>query len=87
MANFLEWLKIKRSKNRQDIFMEQLKSHAGNQIWDLTDSDVAWKDTNNSGRILMHHKRKSLLRDRQHQQMHLPIKYSVNTHMQQNPLG
>ena len=25
MAKFLEWLKVKRSKNRQDVYMEQLQ--------------------------------------------------------------
>ena len=59
-AKILDWLKVKRSKNRQDVYMEQLKNHAGKQIWDLTDWDVVeyltWKDTNSSGRTLVHHK-------------------------------
>ena len=61
MVKFIEWLKVKSSKNRQDVYIAQLKSKAGKQIWDLAEYNKVpystWKDTNNSGRTFVHHQK------------------------------
>lgn len=50
---FLEHLMLKRTKSRVDVYMHDLKTFSGKQIYDLEDKDVLeyliFKDTNESG--------------------------------------
>ena len=49
---FLEHLMLKRTKSRVDVYMHDLKTFSGKQIYDLEDKDVLeyliFKDTNES---------------------------------------
>ena len=59
MHFFLEHCQNKRKKSRVDVYMENLKTVSGKEIYDLEGQNVLrfliYKDVNNSGRTLVHH--------------------------------
>ena len=56
----MEFLTQKRALSRIDVYMNFLKEFCGKEVYDITDKDVlnylVFKDVNNSGRTIIHHK-------------------------------